>query len=274
MDTAVNLADELKLALELADLADEIVRAHFRPGGFPFENKYDGSPVTAIDRAVEQAIRERVAVARPDHVVLGEEAGLGTDRHPNPLPEEAGASRPRWIVDPIDGTRKFVRGIPIFAALLGLEIDGEIVVGVASAPLMDRTGRRWWAARGLGAFADGRPIRVSRVARLEDAHVLHGGIEQFVQRGWGDALLAIATRCWGTAGYGDFWIHLLVAEGAADAAVESQAAVWDVAALKIIVEEAGGRFTDFAGQPTAAGGTGLSTNGLLHDEILALLRDR
>jgi histidinol-phosphatase len=289
MRTPIDLADELKLALELADLADEIVRASFRPDGFAFENKYDGSPVTAIDRAVEQAIRERVATVRPDHVVLGEEAGLGVgERQDTPLPRKGvtrvaggrsrasrkplGASRPRWIVDPIDGTRKFVRGIPIFATLLGLEVDGEIVVGVASAPMMERTGRRWWAARGLGAFADGRPIRVSPVARLEDAHVVHGSIEQFARRGWGNTLLEIATRAWGTTGYGDFWIHLLVAEGAADAAVESQAAVWDVAALKIIVEEAGGRFTDFAGRSTAAGGTGLSTNGLLHDEILGLLR--
>src|SRR5205823_14108099 len=120
----------------LADLADEITRAHFQPGGFPFEHKYDGTPVTAIDRAVEQAIRERVASRRPGDAVLGEEAG-GDDA-------EGAAVRRRWIVDPIDGTRKFVRGIGIFATLIGLEIGGEIVVGVASAPMMDRTGRRWW----------------------------------------------------------------------------------------------------------------------------------
>ena len=133
-DTARSLADELAVALELADLADEIVRANFQPQGFVFENKYDGTPVTAIDRAVEEALRERMAVLRPDHVVLGEEAGLGSGTDDG---------RPRWIVDPIDGTRKFVRGIPIFATLLGLEIDGEIVVGVASAPMMQGGGRRW-----------------------------------------------------------------------------------------------------------------------------------
>jgi histidinol-phosphatase len=183
-----------------------------------------------------------------------------------------GEHRPRWIVDPIDGTRKFVRGIPIFATLLALEIDGEIVVGVASAPLMADRGRRWWAAKGLGAYSEGRLLDVSKVARLEEAHVLHGGVEGWVRGGWGQRLLDLSTRCWGTAGYGDFWSHLLVAEGAADAALEPEAAVWDVAALKLIVEEAGGRFTDFAGNDSAYGGNGVSTNGLIHDAILAIVR--
>jgi len=295
MTAAFSLGDDLTLALELADLADELVRASFRPGGFVFENKYDGSPVTAIDRAVEQTLRERLAVARPDHAVLGEEAGLGEGRgvpHP-PTPSPArrggaavvgsalprtgegvgeGAPRARWIVDPIDGTRKFVRGIPVFATLLGLEVDGEVVVGVASAPLMDRTGRRWWAAKGLGAFADGVPIRVSQVERLEDAHILHGSVEGWVRRGYGPVLLDLSTACWGTVGYGDFWCHLLVAEGKADAALEPDAAVWDVAALKIIVEEAGGRFSDFAGQGTPASGSGFSSNGRVHEAILPYLR--
>ena len=263
-NTASSLADELAVALELADLADEIVRANFQPQGFVFENKYDGTPVTAIDRAVEEALRQRMAVLRPDHVVLGEEAGLGagTDN-----------GRPRWIVDPIDGTRKFVRGIPIFATLLGLEIGGEIAVGVASAPMMQGGGRRWWAAKGLGAFADGRRIGVSKVTQLADAHVLHGGLEHWVKHRRSHQLLDIAANAWGMTGYGDFWVHLLVAEGAADAAVEAQAAIWDVAALKIIVEEAGGRFTDFTGANTPAGGNGLSTNGLLHEELLARLRE-
>ena len=261
------LAEDLAFALELADLADEITRAHFQPGGFPFENKYDGTPVTAIDRAVEQALRERVDSWRPGDVVLGEEASA------EGRAETASAgSRRRWIVDPIDGTRKFVRGIGIFATLIALEIDGEIVVGVASAPLMDRTGRRWWAARGVGAFADGRPIHVSTVARLQDAHVLHGSVEGWVRHGLGPTLLDLSMRCWGTVSYGDFWIHLLVAEGHADAAAEPEAAIWDVAALKIIVEEAGGRFSDFAGEARPDSGNGLSSNGLVHDEILAALR--
>jgi histidinol-phosphatase len=262
--TEDRLANDLAFALSLADLADEITRANFQPGGFPFENKYDGSPVTAIDRAVEQAIRERVARQRPGDGVLGEEAGSGD--------ADAASNRRRWIVDPIDGTRKFVRGIGIFATLIGLEVDGAIVIGVASAPLMERAGRRWWAARGRGAFADGRPIHVSTVARLADAHVLHGSIEGWVRQGLGPTLLDLSTRCWGTVGYGDFWIHLLVAEGMADAAVEPEAAIWDLAALKIIVEEAGGRFSDLAGEDTPAGVGGLSSNGLVHDAILTVLR--
>jgi histidinol-phosphatase len=265
--TRDRLADDLAFALELADLADAITRAHFQPGGFPFENKYDGTPVTAIDRAVEQAIRERVASSRPGDGVLGEEAGSGDADGPS-----AEEPRIRWIVDPIDGTRKFVRGIGIFATLIGLEVDGEIVVGVASAPLMDRTGRRWWAARGLGAFADGRPIQVSTVARLADAHVLHGSVEGWVRQGLGAVLMDLSTRCWATVGYGDFWIHLLVAEGMADAAIEpGVGGLWDVAALKIIVEEAGGCFSDLAGGTSLANGNGFSSNGLIHDEILALL---
>ena len=269
------LSQELDLALELADVADQIVVEHFKPDGYAFENKYDGTPVTAIDRAVEQAIRERVALRRPGYLVLGEEDGLG-ESPGRPVADHETAAvtvvRARWIVDPIDGTRKFVRGIPIFATLLALEIDSEIVVGLASAPLMVDRGRRWWAAKGLGAFADGRLLQVSQVSRLTDAHVLHGSVEGFVRKGVGPALLDLSARCWGTTGPGDFWIHLLVAEGKAEAAVEPEAAIWDVAALKLIVEEAGGRFSDFSGRDTPSGGNALSSNGLLHDEILAALR--
>jgi histidinol-phosphatase len=264
---SASLVDDLALALELADVADAITRAHFQPGGLSFENKSDGSPVTAIDRAVEQVIRERVAVARPDHVVLGEEAGGGAS-------DDRAGGRSRWIVDPIDGTRKFVRGIGIFATLIALEVDGELVVGVASAPFMGAAGRRWWAAHGLGAFSDGRPIHVSGIERLEDAHVLHGSVEGWVRRGYATSLTDLSTACWGTTGYGDFWIHLLVAEGAAEAALEPDSAVWDVAALKVIVEEAGGSFTDFEGRRRADGGSGLSSNGLVHDAVLGVLAGR
>jgi histidinol-phosphatase len=178
-DHPFTLSQELDLALELADLADQIVVRHVRPEGFAFENKYDGSPVTAIDRQVEQAIRERVATRRPGYAVPGEEEGTGAGEpshpgagpHPNPLPEGEGAFRARRIVDPIDGTRTFVRGIPIFATLLALERDGEIVVGLASAPLIADRGRRWWAAKGPGAFADqtsSGPWRHMRAASLAE----------------------------------------------------------------------------------------------------------
>jgi len=186
--------------------------------------------------------------------------------------EPSHAGRAPWIVDPIDGTRKFVRGIPIFATLLALEIDGEVAVGMASAPLMAPTGRRWWAMRGLGAYTDGRLIEASKVGRLTDANVLHGSAEGWVRKGHGQTLLDLAMAAWGTFAPGDFWIHLLVAEGLADAAVEPEAAIWDLAALKLIVEEAGGRFSDFAGNGRPDGGNGVSSNGLIHEEILALLR--
>ena len=175
-------------------------------------------------------------------------------------------------MDPIDGTRKFVRGIPIFATLLGLEISGEIVVGVASAPMMQGGGRRWWAAKGLGAFADGRRIGVSKVTQLADAHVLHGGLEHWVK--YQRVPPAARHRC---ERLGHDRVRRLLGASASGRGRSrrgggGQAAIWDVAALKIIVEEAGGRFTDFTGANTPAGGNGLSTNGLLHEELLARLR--
>jgi histidinol-phosphatase len=251
------LSAELEFALELADLADGISRSYFQRSGLLVERKPDLSPVTAADREVERALRRRIEAERPGHAVLGEEYG------------GAATAGPRWILDPIDGTRKFVRGIPNYATLIALEEDGELLAGVASAPAM---GKRWWAACGLGAFADGRPIRVSEIARIEDAHVLHGSVEGFARAGLVDALATIASRCWHTNGYADFWIHLLVAEGAAEAAIEPEGALWDLAALKVIVEEAGGRFTDLRGNDSAAGGTGLSSNGLVHEDVLGFVR--
>jgi len=253
------LRAELELALALADEADRISLAHFRTEGLLVETKPDMTPVSQADREVEQAIRRRLERERPGHAVLGEEFG-GT-------PAGGGFC---WIVDPIDGTKRYIRGVPVFATLLALEHDGEIVVGVASAPALRR---RWWAARGLGAFADGRPIGVSRVARLADAHVSLASLDSWLEQpGLFERVGAIARGAWSTTGYGDFWTHLLVAEGAADAALEPRAAVWDVAPLKIIVEEAGGRFSDFRGAVTASGGNGISSNGgPIHDELLALL---
>ena len=249
---------ELALALELADLADAVSLGYFRrQASLVVESKADLSPVTQADREVEQVLRRRIAEARPAHAVVGEEYG-----------QTAVTAGPRWILDPIDGTRKFVRGMSAWATLIALEDAGEMIVGVASAPAL---GRRWWAARGLGAFADGQPIHVSRVPVLAEAHVTHGALEGWVRAGRATQLGALAEQSWGTSAYGDFWIHMLVAEGAAEAAVEIEAAIWDLAALKVIVEEAGGRFTNLNGVPTAAGGTGVSTNGLVHDAVLAIL---
>jgi histidinol-phosphatase len=193
--------------------------------------------------------------------VLGEEEGLiGPDSSPW-----------RWIVDPVDGTSNFVCGVPIWATLIALEHDGRIVLGVASAPAL---GRRWWAASGLGAFADGAAIHVSDVADLERAHLAYSDVGSFYEHGseaLGEGLVELARTVRRARGLGDFWMHALVAEGAFDAAVEPIVSVWDLAALQVIVEEAGGRFTDLHGRPTAAGGSACSTNGRLHDEVLGYL---
>jgi histidinol-phosphatase len=252
-----NLAD-LQLALELADLADAVTLERFRASDLVVETKPDLTPVSEADRAVEQLLRKRIAEERPAHAVLGEEFGTG----------DGPAATTRWIVDPIDGTKNYVRGIPVYATLIALERDGALSVGVASAPAL---GRRWWAARGAGAFADGVPLRVSRVAKLEDAQLGHSGVSSWADHGLTERFLELERRCWRGRGFGDFWTHMLVAEGACDVAAEPEVSLWDVAAVQVIVEEAGGRFTNLAGLPRADGGSAVSSNGLLHDEVLGIL---
>jgi histidinol-phosphatase len=253
------LEADLELALELADEADNISLNYFRSERLVIETKPDMTPVSQADREVEQTIRRILAETRPDDAILGEEYGgdaLGSVR--------------RWIVDPIDGTKRYIRGVPSFGTLLALERDADLVLGVVSAPAL---GRRWWAARGLGAFADGRRLRVSQVKRLGDAHIALASLDSWLSTGLFNRLEGIARNAWTSTGYGDFWIHMLVAEGAADAALEPAGAVWDFAPLKIIVEEAGGHFTDFGGARTASGGSGLSSNGgPIHAELLDMLR--
>jgi histidinol-phosphatase len=240
------MSPDLALALALADAADAISLGRFRASDLLVETKPDRTPVTEADRAVEETIRERLARERPDDGMLGEEFGV-----------TGGGSR-RWIVDPIDGTRNYSRGIPIWATLIALEENGAVVLGVVSAPAL---GRRWWAERGAGAFVNGDPIRVSRVAEVEDA-VLCFALEQ--------PLPAIAERCWHPRAYGDFWAHMLVAEGAVDGAIDALGVkIWDLAALQPIVEEAGGRFTDREGVARADGRSAVSSNGLLHEALLA-----
>ncbi|HZD37722.1 MAG TPA: histidinol-phosphatase [Actinomycetes bacterium] len=259
MDTGRNLLD-LRLALELADLADAVTMERFRASDLVVETKPDLTPVSEADRAVEQLLRKRIGEERPDHAVLGEEFGG----------DGAGATA-RWIIDPIDGTKNYVRGIPVYATLIALERDGLLSVGVASAPAL---GRRWWAARDHGAFADGVPVRVSRVARLEDAQLGHSSVSSWTRHGLMEPFLELERRCWRGRGFGDFWTHLMVAEGAVDVAAEPEVSLWDVAAVQVIVEEAGGRFTNLAGVPRPDGGSAVSTNGLLHDEVLGILATR
>lgn len=247
---------DLTLALELADRADAISLERFRAADLHVETKPDLTPVTEADRAVEQALRERIAEVHPSDAVLGEEYG------------EAGEGSRRWLVDPIDATKNFVRGLPVWATLIALERGGRVDVGVVSAPAL---GRRWWAVRGGGAFANGEPIRVSDVARIEDAHVSYNDLPTIESFGFGERFLDLARRVWRTRAFGDFWHHVLVAEGALDVAFEPVVAPWDLGPLIVIVEEAGGRLTDLFGAARVDGGSVLVTNGKLHDEVLEAL---
>jgi histidinol-phosphatase len=249
---------DLAFALELADAADEITLARYRATDLVVESKPDLTPVTEADRAAEKALRARIEAERPGDGVLGEEYG-----------ETIGTGARRWILDPIDGTKSFVRGIPAWGTLIALERDGEIVIGVVAAPALRR---RWWAARGEGAFADGEPIRVSRVSAIEDALMCFTSVTAFDDYSLGEQFRTLAGRCWETRGFSDYWAHVLVAEGSADIAVEPAMNLWDNAPLQVIVEEAGGRFTDLEGVPRVDGGDAVTTNGLLHEEVLAIMR--
>jgi histidinol-phosphatase len=250
--------DDLALALDLADLADGITMSRFQASDLVIETKPDLTPVSEADRAVEQALRERIAAVRPGDAVIGEEYGAGGDAK----------SARQWIVDPIDGTKSYVRGMPIWATLVALSVAGEVTVGVVSAPAL---GRRWWAQRGAGAFVNGRPIHVSSVARLDDAVLAWSGIGEWDEIGRADVVIELARRCWRSRGVGDAWQYMLVAEGAAEIALDPVVSVWDLAAVQVVVEEAGGRFTDFGGVRTAAGGDGIATNGLVHEAALEVV---
>ncbi len=255
--------EALELALELADLADGITMKRFRAHDLQVATKPDLTPVSEADEAVERAIRERLA-ASTGHQVLGEEFGTDTGN------TDGDAAEYRWIIDPIDGTKSYVRGVPIWATLIGLERAGELIVGVASAPAL---GMRWWAGRGLGAFRDGERITVSSVAALADAQLSFAWdtSERFHAGGIGTRLIDLSHRCWRTRGIGDFWQHLLVAEGAFDVAIDPIVSLWDIAALIPIVEEAGGRWTAVDGRADIAAGSFVCTNGLLHDAVVASL---
>lgn len=253
------LGELLDFARTLAREADAVTLELFRTP-LDRERKGDGTFVTVADTTVERRLRARVAATYPSHGFVGEEEGGTLD-----------PATPTWVIDPIDSTANFVRGLPMYATLVGLVVGGRAVVGVASMPAM---GECWWAASGRGAFCNDRPVHVSDVARLNEAHLLHGGLDWF--RGsahlW-DLLGRLADVCWRTRGFGDFWMHLLVAGGMADVALERDLKPWDIAALECIVAEAGGRLTSWDGGSALADPEGavLTTNGLLHDAVAALL---
>lgn len=258
-------SDDVRLAHVLADNADNLSMDRFGAVDLAISTKPDMTYVTESDQAVEEAIRRQLKSARTRDVVLGEEQGE--------VEGSTGSHERRWIVDPIDGTANFVRGVPVWATLIALEEAGEIVAGLVSAPAL---GRRWWASKNGGAFTgksfmNAREIRVSGVSELDNASISYastGGWDAIDKRVGFDALLR---RVWRSRAYGDFWSYMLLAEGAVDIAAEPELALWDMAALDVIVREAGGRFTGLDGRDGPWSGNALATNGRLHDAALAYL---
>jgi histidinol-phosphatase len=253
----------LAIAQEACDEADGIARSAFRRD-LQISTKPDRTFVTQADQAIERAIRARIHGAWPDHGLVGEEYGT-----------EAGDAATRWYIDPIDGTHNFIRGVPLFGTLLAVEHDGELQAAVISAPALHG---RWWARRGGGAWARSidddvpRRIRVSSVAALADAQLLYGSGHDIETSGSAPGFRDLVGEVWRERGFGDFWGYTLLAEGAAEAMVEVDLSPWDVAAPTVLIEEAGGRVTDFQGRRSVDGGTFLATNGLLHEEMRARLR--
>ena len=255
---------DLALAQELADAADVITTSRYRALDLVITTKPDATPVTDADKAVESALRELITKVRPGDKIIGEEFGNdGSD---------AKASGRHWVIDPIDGTKNFMRAVPVWATLIALVENGEVVVGVISAPALNR---RWYAAKGSGAYVHSLPgtennslrkISVSKVAQLSDASLSFSDLV-----GWGvnrDNFIALMDQVWRTRGIGDFWSHMLVAEGAVDIAAEPSLALWDMAAIDIIVREAGGAFTDLSGAAGPHGKSAVSSNSLLHGAAL------
>ncbi|HUR77039.1 MAG TPA: inositol monophosphatase family protein [Acidimicrobiales bacterium] len=252
---------DLAFALSLADAADEISMKWFRSTDLPVEAKSDDTPVSIADREVEEKLRSMIAKDHSDSGVIGEEFGVH---------EASDGTSTRFVIDPIDGTKNYVRGVPVWATLIALEVEGVCELGVVSAPAL---GYRWWGVLGAGAWRNGEEIHVSSTATIEEAFLSSDSYTTFKQ--WdpprSDAWDALVARCARTRGYGDFWSHMLVAEGAIDIAVEPSVTLWDLAASSVIVEAAGGRFTSLDGVPGPDGGNVVATNGLLHDAVLGAL---
>ncbi len=267
--TEYSPADDLTLARELADLADAISLGRFLARDLVVATKPDMTPVTDADRSVELAVRAELSASRPGDSFRGEEFGTEGD------------SRRQWIVDPIDGTKNYLRGVPIWATLIALAVDGVPVVGVVSAPAL---GKRWWAAAGHGAFVSDRPgsealgtegrerrIRVSQVPTLADASISLSGLTRWEKAGKLQQLLNLSRQVWRTRDYGDMWPYMMVAEGLLDVSAEYDLQVYDMAALVPIVQEAGGRFSSIDGKSGPWHDSALASNGLLHDRVVAAL---
>ena len=254
--------DDLRLAHVIADQVDGLTMARFTADDLVIETKPDLTPVSDADRTAEEIIRNQLRRTRPRDSVLGEEFGV------------TGHGARQWVVDPIDGTKNFVRGVPVWATLIALLDGRRPVLGLVSAPAL---GRRWWAASGTGAYTGrslsrAKRLSVSRVSALEDASLSYASLSGWDDVGRGPAFLDLTSACWRTRAYGDFWSYMLVAEGAVDIAAEPDLQLYDMAALVPIVQEAGGRFTSLDGEDGPFGGNAVATNSLLHDEVLDALR--
>jgi histidinol-phosphatase len=253
--------DDLRLAHVIADQVDSLTMSRFKAQDLRVETKPDLSPVSDADKTAEEIVRGQLSRARPRDAVHGEEMG------------DTGHGPRRWVIDPIDGTKNFVRGVPVWATLIGLLDGDQVVVGLVSAPAL---GRRWWAAQGSGAWtgkslAAASQLHVSGVDRLEDASLSYSSLSGWEERGQLDSFLDLTRRTWRTRAYGDFWSHVLVAEGAVDLSAEPELALHDMAALVPIVTEAGGMFTSIRGVPGPFGGSALVSNGRLHQAALEYL---
>jgi histidinol-phosphatase len=254
-------AEDLRLAHTIADAADSLTMQRFLAADLVVETKPDLTPVSDADRAVENAARGLIAADRPGDAIIGEEYG------------STGDSARRWVIDPIDGTKNFVRGVPVWATLIALQENEKTVVGLVSAPALQR---RWWAVKGDGAwtgpsFNARRQIHASQVSTLADASFSYSSPGGWDARGRGDAFRSLCDTVWRSRAFGDFWSYMLVAEGAVDLAAEPEVSLWDLAALSVIVEEAGGRFTDLEGADRVDGGSAVASNGILHADLLAAL---
>jgi histidinol-phosphatase len=258
----VTIRDDVELALRLADHADALTMERFGALDLHVDTKPDLTPVTDADRSVERGVRDTLSAERPDDAVLGEEFG-GT----------AIFTGRQWVIDPIDGTKNFVRGVPVWATLIALLHDGVPVAGVVSAPALQR---RWWAGVGEGAFTSfaggpARRISVSSVADLASASLSFSSLSGWAELGLRNRFIDLTDAVWRVRAYGDFLSYCLLAEGAVDIAAEPEVSLWDLAALDIVVREAGGAFTSLAGAPGPHGGSAVATNGLLQEAILSRL---
>ncbi|GAA3424954.1 histidinol-phosphatase [Streptosporangium nondiastaticum] len=253
--------DDLRLAHVMADAADDLTLRRFRAVDLRVETKPDLTPVSDADQAAEESIRSTLRRARPRDAVIGEEFG------------KTGYGARSWVIDPIDGTKNYVRGVPVWATLIALMDEGRVVVGLVSAPAL---GRRWWAARDSGAWT-GRSLsratrcQVSSVSRLEDASFSYSSLGGWEEAGRLQEFLDLSRSVWRSRAYGDFWSHMMVAEGSVDVSAEPELSPWDIAALTVIVEEAGGTWTDLSGVPDLDGGSLVCSNGPLHGEVLKRL---